>query len=389
MKILSIFVHSVNGNSGGELEARKAHKALQGLSEKNENIEYLSINLDEELSLFKVDKPRTSDISARLQLHSTYFYNFWKKNKKKIIDLKPDIVFLGLSRLGFIAKELKNSNSDIKIVTIFQNIELDYINAYFLKYSGIKKVLFKALEKCGTYRDEKNVMKYSDMHVFLTKRDQKRATEIYGSYNAESFVVPICLENGDDELEFSNEFNNFVFLGSLDYPSNKHALMWFIENVWSKIDVEKLNSKLIIGGRKPDDELVKTINNNKNITLYPNFGKKSDIIPQNSTFISPIMFGAGMKVKVAEALSMGLRIIGTEETFVGYEELLEDEEATDVAIKCDTPEGFIKAVNDFSNIDHDTNIKEKAVKLFNKYYSFSRALKSYEIILNKLEDKLC
>ena len=54
-----------------------------------------------------------------------------------------------------------------------------------------------------------------------------------------------------------------------------------------------------------------------------------------SLYLAPIFSGAGMKVKVAEALSYGLQVVGTRHAFIGYNEastaLFEAETARDFA----------------------------------------------------------
>ncbi|MCC2728841.1 hypothetical protein LK490_23635, partial [Blautia sp. MSK22_86] len=60
-----------------------------------------------------------------------------------------------------------------------------------------------------------------------------------------------------------------------------------------------------------------------NCVLYENFANLESIVPVQAMVIAPIQKGAGMKVKVAETLSMGLMIAASDEALVGYEKALE------------------------------------------------------------------
>ena len=124
--------------------------------------------------------------------------------------------------------------------------------------------VFNLFEKVSVRRDEENSFKYSDANLFLTKRDQERVNEIYGrkrkNNNCINKIIPICLSEKNEELNIKNNFKiNLVFLGSLNYPANERAIIWFLKNVWEKMDVMDMNIQFIIGGREPTQKLLNEI----------------------------------------------------------------------------------------------------------------------------------
>ena len=162
------------------------------------------------------------------------------------------------------------------------------------------------------------------------------------------------------------------------YPPNSKGIKWFIKEVWSEIKSEDI--RLIIGGSNPDNELMK-FNNKNNINIYPNFSNVEKIVPKNSIFISPIFEGAGMKVKIAEALSMGLPIVATDEALVGYDEVIGS--SKNVIFNANNKEEFINAINKIILHYNTEEVQENARKIFNKYYCINRCKNELIKIINE------
>lgn len=358
MKVLYITPNKFD-NSGGGICAENIYNAMREL-----NIE-IDIYSPNNFGIKSI-KNKKNDILSRILGHSNFMYIDWKKKKNEILKNKYDSIFLSNSRLGFIAKDLSKSGYEGEIISHFDNIEYDYCDEYAKKYNKIKEKIFKIIEKKNIFRDEKNTVIYSNKLIYLTRRDLLRSKELYGySMDAKRFIIPICMNNNLVRLKPINNKINFVFIGSLWYGPNSESIKWFVNNVWKKSFINDKNLSLIIAGSKPNEEIIK-MNSIKNIDVYPNFSSIEDIIPKNSIFISPIISGAGMKVKIAEALQMGLPIIASKESLIGYEEV----NKFDFIIEANDEVEYIKAINEVSkNMEFDNR---KICRIFNEYYSIER-----------------
>lgn len=379
-KVLYITINKIHENSGGGIGARRIYNSLKGLL-KEEQIDFKVISLDNNLpesSDFRITKDKRQDILSRLCIHSNYMYIHFKNRLliDEIKKYKPDIVFISSSRLGFVAKTLKENKIN-NIVGFFDNIEFDYVDAYALKFSGLKQSLFKLIEKNTVYRDEKDFLKNIDRAVFLTQRDRLRSENLYKIKLEKSMNIPICVRAFNSNLKKADSIN-LVFMGSLSYGSNIDAIEYFIKDIWGDIEKEFDNIRFIVAGGNPPESLVAKLNKYTNIELKANFKSKEDVVDSKTILISPIRTGAGMKVKVAEALSMGLPIIGSTETLVGYEELIKDES---FVFEANNKEEYLKYIKylikqDFKYIN---NIN---IKLYEKYYSEDRIKKDILDIIN-------
>jgi glycosyltransferase involved in cell wall biosynthesis len=389
MKILFLSVRSILELSGGGLESRKIYSSLRHLADKYEDIEFCCISPDpkDNVVIHTLQKKRWKDVMARVFGHSSYLWIDWVSSdlSNQLLSYKPDVLVLGTSRLGFIGKKMKKSLPDVRIVGHFDNVEADYVEGVFAGKTRTKDNLFRYMEKKAVMSDEAAMLENMDTGIFLTARDISRIEELYGQADYKSIIIPICLDETKESLGRDKKTRlQLVFLGSLWYRSNVEAIIWFVENVWREICRRFDNIELIIGGNRPVPELVEYLKAFSGIHLHPNFSRKGDIVSRDAIFISPIQTGSGMKVKIAEALQLGLRVVASPESMVGYEEVLNDPDATEIIIQATKPEEYFDAILLLSEQKVSVEIiSEKSKKLYNKYYSMKRAYQEIEAMFNK------
>lgn len=374
MKILLISDNKIHGFGGGCLEEKKYYDGLKLYARRN-GMEFKILSPDGKSvpEAFDIDlkKNKFIDMYVRLKGHSSYIYYNFKKNKKKFRNYNPDMVVIGRSRFGYIAKFYKKLNPNCKIVCNMENVEYDYVNGYFADSRGLLRNLYVKWEKKCVKRDEKMALKYCDAINFLSIRDQKRTHNLYKVNNKREMILPICLENSK-QLYLQSDIRNVVFIGSLNYKSNIAAITRFIENVWMKYFNSNNNLNLIIAGSNPGNELEQKIRNINNCILYKNFKKIEDIVPKKSLMIAPIQNGAGMKVKVAETLSMGLPIVASDEALVGYDLALEKCNKYSI-IRANIDMDYVNAIKIFLNLSDEelSNIEQKNKDLYKNYYNYN------------------
>jgi hypothetical protein len=77
-----------------------------------------------------------------------------------------------------------------------------------------------------------------------------------------------------------------------------------------------------LAGSNPNAEIRTLVRAHEaRIEFHPDFTTLDGIVSDRDVFLSPLDHGAGMKVKVADCIGMGAPILGSAETFVGYEAL--------------------------------------------------------------------
>lgn len=376
MRILFVSDNAINGFGGGSIENRKHYDALREYCKKNnDTLKVISRdeNLEESLNI-KIRKNKIIDVTVRLRGHSTYLYDTWKHSEKLICAYKPDILYLGRSRFGFMAKRIKKLLPECRVITNIDNVEIDYIDGYFSLKKGFANKLYRLLETWAVKQDEAQAIKYSDTLIYLTQRNVLRVEEVYKHHEDSPIIIPICLKE-EILLRKTSDKKTVVFVGSLDYATNVLAVQRILE-LWKNNYLLNNNIQLIIAGRNPSKELAERISSMMNVTLIQNFESLSTIIPKNSLMLAPIEKGAGMKVKVAETLSMGLMIAASDEALVGYEEA-EKKDKLGGILRVNSTEEYKNAINSYMHITDDqlNMIAKQNIELYKKYYSYDRSRK--------------
>lgn len=389
MKILYIADSKVFGFGGGSNGERTWYQALvEYCTRKGDTLQVVSLDTPFKESFpVEVKKNRCLDIAARLCGRSSYIYWFWKKNRERIIEYAPDIVILGRSRMGAVAHDLKKFLPECQLICSFANIEYDYVEGYFANKGGLLGKAFAYLEKYCVKRDERESLQYADAAVFLTVRDLNRAKEFYNEQKSHALILPVCIESAK-KLSLSSDKKAVVFVGSLSYASNIQALEWLISDVWKPYFEENKDLELIVGGSNPTAQLEKLLKSVPNCQLHKNFSKVEDIVPVGSLMVAPIQKGAGMKVKLAETLSMGLMIAASDEALAGYENALKSDQLQSI-LRANTAGEYKAAIESYMRKSSQElkMIESQNQMIWREFYSYALARKKIGMFLDEIRSQ--
>jgi glycosyltransferase involved in cell wall biosynthesis len=128
-----------------------------------------------------------------------------------------------------------------------------------------------------------------------------------------------------------------VFIGGYGHHPNVDAVVWFVQEIFPIITKKIPGIKFTILGSNPPEALRSLASTNVNVT-----GWVPDPEPYFSAsriFVAPLRYGAGMKGKVGQAMSLGLPVVTTQ---IGAEGMQLKDNAH--ALIADTPEAFAAAV---------------------------------------------
>lgn len=294
-------------------------------------------------------------------------------DKKKLSDFIKnnaiDYVFFDHSLMGSLVKYIKKE-CNVKLVTFFHNVEVDYIDVRF--GNNPKKIPYKLLAKIN----ETMSITYSDKTIALSKRDTNRINELYGRNT--DMVVPITFENRIDKNLLEKKYNENItpntktclFVGAFSI-SNYEGIKWFSDNV-----APKINATIVIVGKgfeKKKDDF-----KNSNIEVVGFVENLEEYYIGADCVISPLLSGGGMKVKIAEALMYGKTIFGTKESFEGYEL-----DYNQVGGLCNSTDEFILMINNYLMNSNKYNQYSRYV--FENLYSDDKAYQKFQKVFTENE----
>ena len=110
------------------------------------------------------------------------------------------------------------------------------------------------------------------------------------------------------------------------------------------------------------EEYTKRIKKYTNIEILGFVDDPVAEVAKTQALIAPLHKGAGVKVKVIDALSSGTVVIGTNVAFEGIEDNVENK----LFVTCTTPEEYAQIINNWKDVDVEKK-QNAATEFFNRY----------------------
>jgi glycosyltransferase involved in cell wall biosynthesis len=290
------------------------------INEEVDQEAYTSLNIETEIC--RIDK-RDKIINLLKNIGDDLPFKFSKyfseKLCRKVIDVcklwAPDIIICHHAHLANYCGPLKlifpntifflrEHNVEYLLVEQFYKYETNYIKKYLAYWQYIK-----------TKRFEINAWRLFDRVLFISDTDYREVKK-----EREPLKSAILYDGAEVRPAFRGKKNKvFLFTGSLNSIQNRVNLCKFIREVWIpwKAGYESLGYELWITGNKQAvvlDLLGMTGEECSDFSINI-LGFVDDIkklIQESMFFLSPTTLGAGIRIKVVEALALGSVIFLTQ-----------------------------------------------------------------------------
>ncbi|HMO81797.1 MAG TPA: glycosyltransferase [Pyrinomonadaceae bacterium] len=202
----------------------------------------------------------------------------------------------------------------------------------------IKKAYF-ARQWQRTVRYEKEACRRFDAVVAVSREDAEHFRSEYEVKHVFDIPTGVDTEYFAERNGFAPGNANLVFTGSMDWLPNHDAILWFVREVLPLVRRTVPEASLTVVGRDPFPEILAAAERDPRITVT---GRVPDVRPYMSdaaVYAVPIRIGGGTRLKIYEAMSMGLPVVSTT---VGAEGLpLSD---GDEILLRDSPADFAEAI---------------------------------------------
>ncbi|MBB6500860.1 glycosyltransferase [Pedobacter cryoconitis] len=186
---------------------------------------------------------------------------------------------------------------EIRFVREKRELELFSFSSGFLKriYRKNKAFELSALRKYDT------VCTLSETDRLILEKDIKK-THLVSS--------PVPMKAGKKDGSFSFE-NKLVFLGGEDHFPNKEGLDWFLMNCWKPLKAGYPQLRVEIVG-KWNQQTVNNYQEQLDGVSFLGYVDNLNEVLENSIFIVPIRIGSGIRMKIIEAVNLGVPFVSTE-----------------------------------------------------------------------------
>jgi glycosyltransferase involved in cell wall biosynthesis len=131
-----------------------------------------------------------------------------------------------------------------------------------------------------------------------------------GQKPVQTVGMGISLPPNTPETHFQDaDWRRCLFLGSLDWQPNQEAVQWLKNELWPAIKKQSPQSSCLVAGKNcPDNWLQPAVDGFEIVGFVPN---AQATMQQNPLFLVPMRSGSGIRIKILEALSLGLAVVST------------------------------------------------------------------------------
>ena len=280
-----------------------------------------------------------------------------KNNRNKLAGIYFDV-----SLHGILVKKIKKLYPDIPIIVNYHNCEVKYLFEVVKTLGLLYAPLFLAV-----WYNETLSKNYGDYHIFISSEDKKTIGKFKGQYT----IIPVTLKDNFTSATIkSSSLSPYILFIGAALHANIGGARFFIDKIAPNVAI-----KCIIAGKG----MRKVFNQNygQNVEIFDFIEDLSELFYNASAFISPLFTGSGAKIKIAEALMYGKKILGTKLSFYGYE--LE----RNICIECNSADEFIKNIN---LLDINKKFYKQARDLYCNNYSEKNIIRYYKPISDFLNE---
>lgn len=248
------------------------------------------------------------------------------------------------------------------VVCDWHNIESELMQRYSERAPSFLRGSYARRTARQLHNLEKQATLDFDYHVVVSDRDRDQLLQL----NSSTRVAVI--ENGVDSAHYSDAEldqaqrpdrkerlveqptetstpSRLIFVGSMDYHANIHAVVDFAKNVWPAMHQRYPQLSFTIVGRDPAEEVQQL----GSITGIEVTGTVEDVRPYYREALAslvPLTIGGGSRLKILESMAAGVPVVSTT---LGAEGL-EVENDKDIII-ADTAERFVEAIGELVTND--------------------------------------
>ncbi|WP_111641468.1 glycosyltransferase [Marinimicrobium alkaliphilum] len=322
-----------------------------------------------------VDIPKDVSLASRITLpikgllpNRTYT-NLWLKSQaykdlvhRVLIENEFDVIHVDTISLA------QYLPSDTRSYTVLNHHNIESL--MMLRRASQEKNLLK---KFYFYQEGKKLKAYEaqvcpqfDLNITCSDLDIERLSTVT------SVRKCISVPNGVDTKYFSPSEsvqveNRLIFTGSLAWYPNADAVRFFFNKVWNRLKDIVPNVTITIIGKSPPSWLMALSKSDKQVMVL---GYVDDVRPymdESSVYICPIKDGGGTKLKVLNALSMGMCIVADPIACEGI-----SVENGGSVILASTPDEYVRSIADILNNESDRlRIGRQARDLAIKNYDYT------------------
>lgn len=288
------------------------------------------------------------------------------KNYKKE-GYNPDAVILEWTNTVILAKEIKKIFPDSKFVASEHDVTFVGYERKKEYYKGLKKLLWK-IKYVNEKRIELDSLKMCEL--VLPHNADNRNVLVNEGIDLNKIMGLVPYYNNMSECNRNSNQKDILFFGAMARMENSLSALWFIDNVLpllSDIDI-----RFVVLGSNPTEELKAKESERVHVTGFVD--AVEPYFEKSMCLVAPLVLGAGIKVKVLEAMSSGIPVLTNDIGIEGIPAI----DGRDY-LHCVSPQEYASAIREIHNNTIDVkNLETNAKGMLKEHFSIEQSLHQYQ-----------
>ncbi|PKP08018.1 MAG: hypothetical protein CVU09_17625 [Bacteroidetes bacterium HGW-Bacteroidetes-4] len=240
--------------------------------------------------------------------NATRFYSraFAEKLKKIVTNHTFDVIQLeGLYVTPYLSEIRKYTKALIALRA--HNVEYEIWERLAANSKNIVKRRYFNLLAKRMRRMEFAALAEIDLLVPITRRD----ADILSFKKPENvFVCPTGISSDTIVETIPAKPNTLFYIGALDWLPNQEGLLWFLEQVWKKIQINFPQWKFVIAGRNASPGFEQKLRRYP-VSYVGQVVNARDFILEHNIMVVPLWSGSGMRIKIIEGMACSKCVLTT------------------------------------------------------------------------------
>lgn len=218
----------------------------------------------------------------------------------------PSVIIAEFPRIIYWIDEIKKVFPESKTVASCHDVTFQSVERYFRQ--KVSNFYFSKIYIDHYKKMEIKHLNSFDHVVILNEKDRLLLTTEPTFSVKDTYVISPFYDSY--QIDPDIEKKDIMYFGALGRVENVQALRWFLKNVWEKLDDHFLGTvKFVVVGGGLDDVTKVEFSKYKNVVLEGFVKDPTTIFSGCFCSVVTLMLGAGIKIKVLDAMKSGIPVI--------------------------------------------------------------------------------
>jgi sugar transferase (PEP-CTERM/EpsH1 system associated) len=191
------------------------------------------------------------------------------------------------------------------------NVEWKIIQRIAENHKFSPKGLYAEIEWRNLRRWELNMCGKFDLVFTVTENDRETLTS--ANENLSNVLsLPIGVDVASvPKIELNPEAKDILSIGTMSWPPNIDAIEYFASDIYPLVKVGNPAARLVVAGSSPPESIRKLSRLDSSIEVTGFVEDLASVASKAAVFIVPLRSGSGLRVKILNAMAMGLPVVST------------------------------------------------------------------------------